>query len=163
MIASRRDEVAVLARLLAEPDRSRIFGFVDGLARGVFDRGTIADLARANPRCRWPAVLLALETAELLLAGSVRIETPERFFGDGAERWATFRVTVFPEGFSAACRLDRDPRHEGGYRLAFAPESRGASECASVSAAVATLARELAACLGRGVAMVGDRGGGGRG
>lgn len=141
----RLEEVEAFAAVQSEPTRSEIRGLVAGLGRGVFQPGRALDLARRRPMLRWVAFLLALETAELRLGGSVELESPPRRRAlhvlAPLEEWGPFRCRVWPGGERAVLELEAD---RGGYAVAI----REGEASEAVVHAVCVLAREVATHLG---------------
>lgn len=83
-----------------EPTRALLRAAIVAVREGRLDAAArvMADLARRRAALRWPALLLALESAELRLGGAVAIATPpSRFVASPGlqifeERWGAFEV-----------------------------------------------------------------------
>jgi hypothetical protein len=158
----RMSEVEILAATLEEPSRALIRAALVAQRQGRLDAAArvSADQVAKRPALRWAALLLALEAAELRLAGSVAYATPRSRFAASdsfplfEERWGAFGCTVYPDGHQV--RLELLPagvqaRHS--YVLRAHPSSEDASTSAPVAEAISVLVRELESYLGVGVRL----------
>lgn len=150
---NRRDEVEVIASTLEEPSRGLLRAALISQRQGRLDVAAriTREVVDRRPSLRWIALLLALEAAELRLAGSVALGTPRARFVASKdlplfeERWSEIRATVYPECYALAFELESTGQHVYTLRVQSAFGGQGSSP---VSDAVVTVWRELEAHLG---------------
>jgi hypothetical protein len=158
----RLAEVEILAATLEEPSRALLRAALVAQRQGRLDAAArvSADQVAKRPQLRWAALLLALEAAELRLAGSVAFATPRsRFSAQDSfplfeERWGAFGCTVFPDAHQV--RLELLPsgaaaRH--AYVLRAQPSTEEAASSSSVAEAITVLIKSLESYLGVGVRL----------
>lgn len=154
----RLSEVEILAATLDEPSRALMRSAVEQHRAGRLDAAAriTADQVQKRPRLKWAALLLALESAEALLAGAVRIQTPrsrheacDDFF-DGSTRWREFYFTTFPEQIAVPLELASDRK---GYVLRATVAKGAAVYDPLVKDALKVLTHEIAAHLHATVAL----------
>jgi len=154
---TRREEALGLIEALDGNDRALLMaavvaqgqGRLSAAARVVEDR-----VEKGAPAVAWVALLVALDSAELRLGGTVKITTPATKVtptGAGVERWGVFSAQIWPSGTLVSLRLDHPC--EGGWELAADPAS------ALTLPAIGTIARSLAMHFGRTVTVVNARNG----
>jgi hypothetical protein len=158
----RLSEVEILAATLEEPSRALIRAALVAQRQGRLDAAArvSADQVAKRPALRWAALLLALEAAELKLAGAVAYATPRSRFAAAEsfplfeERWSAFGCTVFPDGHQVRLELlPAGPSARHSYVLRAHPSSEEASRSTDVAEAIGVLIRELEAHLGVGVRL----------
>jgi hypothetical protein len=158
----RLSEVEILAATLEEPSRALVRAALVAQRQGRLDAAArvSADQVAKRPALRWAALLLALEAAELRLAGSVAYATPRSAtaasdsFPLFEERWGAFGCTVFPDGHQVRLELlpaSAQARHS--YVLRAHPSTEEAAQAPSVAEAITMLIHELEAYLGVGVRL----------
>ncbi|MBI3725491.1 hypothetical protein HY251_16295 [bacterium] len=157
---NRMTEVEILVATLEEPARALVRAALVAQRQGRLDAAArvAADQAAKRPALRWAALLLALEAAELRLAGSVAYTTPAvRYAASDAfplfeERWGPFGCTVYPDELQIRLELvpaSRESNHT--FVLVVTPSTEEARHARPVVEAVSVLVRELEAHLGVGV------------
>ncbi|HZU96380.1 MAG TPA: hypothetical protein VFF73_06805 [Planctomycetota bacterium] len=158
----RLNEVEILAATLEEPARALIRAALVAQRQGRLDAAArvAADQVAKRPALRWAALLLALEAAELRLAGSVAYATPRSRFSatEGfplfEERWGAFGCTVYPDMHQVRLELlPSGPAARHAYVLKAQPATDEASQSAAVAEAVSLLVHELESYLGVGVRL----------
>lgn len=99
----RQAEVEILAATLEDPARAMIRAAIAVQRKGRLDEAAkiVAGEVKRRRSLSWVALLLALEAAELRMAGSVTYATPRaRFVASGSpvfeERWDPFCAIVWP-------------------------------------------------------------------
>ena len=153
---NRQTEIEILAATLEEPSRSLLRASLAALRVGRLGAAaTVSAHVTKRPGLAWPALLIALETAELRLAGAVAFSTPKSRFAASAqplvfeERWGPFGCTVWPAGHKVRLHLVRDGSNALELRTAYdaspdAPEA----ELAAIGEAIGVVARCVEDCLG---------------
>jgi hypothetical protein len=128
----RLSEVEILAATLEEPARALVRAALVAQRQGRLDAAArvAADQVAKRPALRWAALLLALEAAELRLAGSVAYATPRaRFVASDAfplfeERWSAFGCVVYPDEHQVRLELvPAGPAARHTYTLQATPAS----------------------------------------
>lgn len=150
----RNSEVEILAATLDEPAKALLRAALVAQRHGRLDAAARAcsDQVKKRPALLWPALLLALNAAELRLGGSVAYATPNTRFAASPlspvfmEKWGPFGCTVFPDGERAQLLLT--PEKGGMFLLRAAPLE---SKRAALQSAVDTLAEQC--CRHFGVAV----------
>jgi hypothetical protein len=158
----RLSEVEIFAATLEEPSRALLRAALVAQRQGRLDASArvAADQVAKRPPLRWAALLLALEAAELRLAGSVAFATPRARFAASEsfplfeERWGAFGCTVFPDAHQVRLELaPAGPSARHSYVLRAQPSTDEAASSAAVAEAISILVRELEAYLGVGVRL----------
>ena len=157
---TRTTEVEILAAALEEPARALLRAALVAQRQGRLDAAArvTADQCMKRPALRWPALLMALDSAELRQGGAVAYTTPVRIAAGDAEksvfyeRWRPFSCTIYPDAVTLVLQLVSGSSGDATPLVLRATANGAVNErCAE---AVSVLAKEVEAHLGVGVKSI---------
>jgi hypothetical protein len=159
-VSQRRHELEVFADCIGEPHKALIRSALTCQDKGDIEASAriAVDQCMKRPRMRWAAILLALQAAELKLAGAVAFETPSKHLaphpetGFLEERYGEVELRTFPE--DVRVKLELEPTPEGGFLVrGQGPFKKAMRYDKLVREGARTLCSQLAAHLGVIVSM----------
>lgn len=160
---NRLTEVEILAATLDEPSRSLLLAALSAVRAGRLGAAgaSVSKQVERRPSLAWPALLIALEIAELRLAGAVAIATPRTRFAASSEfplfeeRWGPFGCIVWPAAHKVRLRLLKSAEASFELRTAHdAPQEASEQDLVAIGEAIGVVTRSLEDCLGVGVRRV---------